>query len=495
MTSSTRTLPWLLALLFVVAFAFQGTRGIWEPDEGRYSSAGINMHESGDWLIPTVDGEHPHLTKPPLTYWALASSFALLGHNEWAARLPPALAFIGTGLCVFGLGRRLCPARPWLPAAVWALSLAPVVSSNIISTDPLLTFFETAAMFAFVEAWSRQGTDARRWYVLMWLGWGCAFLTKGPPGLLSLLGMVVFLAVHERSRLKAQFPAAGLLLFAVVAFSWFGLVIAQDPARLDYFLGYEVRDRIFTGVHDRNAEWYGAFKVYVPVLLVGTLPWSFLAVRAAGGLRPAWSAVRTALRDRQPQALLLAYWLAVPLLVFFLARSRLHLYVLPLFVPLAIVMARTLVDWPALAGRRMTITLLATAAAMVALKGVVAYQPSDRDARALAGHFTEFLDPHDISEIIFVGMRPFYGLNVYLDRHVEGIDLGKRRFEYSTVVTDETLCGVLAARERAAYATKQHHAAGFIAPAERCGWQVLRVGSVYADGTQVEFFLVRPRAD
>ena len=495
MTSSARALPWLLALFIVVAFAFQGTRGIWEPDEGRYSSAGINMHESGDWLIPTVDGEHPHLTKPPMTYWALAASFALLGHNEWAARLPAALAFIGTGLCVFGLGRRLCPARPWLPAAVWGLSLAPVAASNILSTDPLLAFFETAAMFAFVEGWSRSGSSARRWYVLMWLAWGCAFLTKGPPALLSLLAMVAFLSVHDRPRLRTIFPPLGLLLFTVVAFAWFGVVVAQDPDRLSYFLGYEVRDRIFTGVHKRNAEWYGAFKVYVPVLIAGTLPWSVFALRAAGGLRPAWSAVRAALRDRQPQALLLAYWLAVPLLVFFLAQSRLHLYVLPLFVPLAIVMARVLAPWPWLTGGRLTATLAVTLAAMVALKGFVAHQPSDRDARALAGHFREFLDPHDISEIVFVGMRPFYGLNVYLDRHVEGIDIGKRRFEYSRVVTEETLCDELAAHGRAAYATKQQHAAKFVAPAQRCGWQVTRVGSVYADGAQVEFYLVRPRAD
>ena len=108
-TAHSRVPLWLVALLCLMAFAFQGTRGIWEPDEGRYSSAGINMHESGDWLIPTIDGEHPHLTKPPMTYWALAASFALLGHNEWAARLPSAIAYIGTGLFVFGLGRRLCP--------------------------------------------------------------------------------------------------------------------------------------------------------------------------------------------------------------------------------------------------------------------------------------------------------------------------------------------------------------------------------------------------
>ena len=115
---NTRHYPpvWLVALLVFMAFVFQGTRGIWEPDEGRYTSVGLNMLESGDYLLPTIDGERPHLTKPPITYWALAGSFALLGRNEWAARLPGALAFIGTGLLVFGLGRRFCPAKPWLPA-------------------------------------------------------------------------------------------------------------------------------------------------------------------------------------------------------------------------------------------------------------------------------------------------------------------------------------------------------------------------------------------
>jgi 4-amino-4-deoxy-L-arabinose transferase len=116
-TAHTRVPIWLVALLCLMAFAFQGTRGLWDPDEGRYSSGGIHMQQSGDWLIPTVDGETPHLTKPPLTYWALAASFALLGHNEgrtvagehWPTSARPVL---------LGLGRRLCTRRPWLPA-VW----------------------------------------------------------------------------------------------------------------------------------------------------------------------------------------------------------------------------------------------------------------------------------------------------------------------------------------------------------------------------------------
>jgi 4-amino-4-deoxy-L-arabinose transferase-like glycosyltransferase len=480
---------WLVALLVVVAFAFQGTRGIWEPDEGRYSSAGINMHESGDWLIPTVDGEHPHLTKPPLTYWALAASFALLGHHEWVARLPSALAFIATGLLVFGLGRRLCPEHAALPAAVWALSFAPVMASNIVSTDPILVLFETAAMFAFVEAWSRgDAGSSRDWYTLMWLGWALAFLTKGPPGLLPLLGVLALLVVHDRSRVKALFVPLGLVAFVAVGFTWFALLIEQEPGRLRYFLAYELYDRVFSGAHDRNSRWYGGFEVYLPMLLVGTLPWSALALAAVAGPRGAWRRIREGLRARDRAALLLAYWLVVPLVVFFLARSRLHLYVLPLFVPLAVAMARALAGWRGLVGRRFGWTIGLAAVATVACKGVLAYWPSDRDAREVAAQLQRIGDGRPVDEIVFVEMRPFYGLNLYFDRHIEGVRIGDRPSRRATLVGEQTLCEELAEREHSIYGIKQRFVQRLLVAARACGASARRLGSVRADGNDIVFF-------
>jgi 4-amino-4-deoxy-L-arabinose transferase-like glycosyltransferase len=481
----------LLALLLVLAFAFQGTRGIWEPDEGRYTATGINMYEHGDWLVPSIDGEHPHLTKPPVTYWALATSFAVFGRNEWAARLPGALAFVGTGLLVFGLGRRLCAARPWLPATIYALSLAPVIGANIVSTDGLLTFFETAAMFAFVEAWHRGDGLRRGWIRMMWILWGLAFMTKGPPGLLPLLAVVLLVAWRERPSLRSLFDPLGIMAFAVVAFTWFAVLIAQEPGRLGYFLGYEVYDRVFTAKHDRNAQWYGGLLVYVPVLLVGPLPWWALAVTSVGGPRSAWSRLRARLREGDRQWWLLVAWFTVPFVVFMLARSRLQLYILPLFVPLALMAARPLANWRWLTPKRLAWTASATAIALLAIKGVLAYWHSDRDAREMARAVGQIIDPHGIDEIAFVGMRPFYGLNLYLDIHVESVDWGEKKIEYSRYVSEDDLCSEIRSNERNVYALKQSRSAKFLAAAEACAPdRIEEIGRFEADGNQIAVYKV-----
>jgi 4-amino-4-deoxy-L-arabinose transferase-like glycosyltransferase len=478
----------VLALLVVLAFAFQGSRGLWEPDEGRYTAAGVNMIESGDWLVPTVDREHPHLTKPPLTYWALAASFGALGHNEWAARLPGALAFVGTGLLVWGLGRRFVPGAPWLPAVVWALSPGPFVAANIVSTDALLVLFETLAMYAFVEAWTRGGGAARPWYLLMWLGWGLAFMTKGPPGLLPLLAVVAFLAVHDRSRLRELFPWGGLALFALVGLTWYAVIVLHAPDRLQYFLQHEVYDRVFTGTHRRNPQWYGGFEVYGPVLLLGALPWSVAALVAARGPSSVRRALRGRLRgDRSWQ--LVAYWFLVPLGVFFLARSRLALYVLPLFVPLSLALARPLVRLVAGRGRGLLVTATVTAGALVAAKGLLAYASVDRDARQIASHVAELTGDRGIVGVVFVDMNPYFGLTMYLDVAVEGIHRDPQRIRHSRPVDEETLCDELA-EGRHAFAVKRRHAASLESDAADCGYVLQRVGSLHADDNDVDLYLV-----
>lgn len=52
---------WLLISVFI--------RPMSVPDEGRYGDISRWMYESGDWLIPRLNGI-PFMHKPPLLHWA-----------------------------------------------------------------------------------------------------------------------------------------------------------------------------------------------------------------------------------------------------------------------------------------------------------------------------------------------------------------------------------------------------------------------------------------
>ena len=83
---------WLLLVVSLFTFfLLLGHRSLNEPDEGRYSVIASEMIETSNWLVPQL-WYVPHLDKPPLTYWAVAASMKLFGRNEWAVRLPVALA-------------------------------------------------------------------------------------------------------------------------------------------------------------------------------------------------------------------------------------------------------------------------------------------------------------------------------------------------------------------------------------------------------------------
>lgn len=413
-----------LATLALVAYAlaFQGARGLWEPDEGRYTDIALEMLRSRDFVTPAFNHEVPHFAKPPMVYWAIAGSVALLGRNEWAVRLPNALAFAATVLLVAALARRLVPGPWWLAPLVYATFLLPPGACNVVTTDTLLTLFETAAVLGFVSWWPRR---ARRGCPLplagMWLAFGLAFLTKGPPGVLPLAGIVVFAALAGGGReARRLFCPAGLACFAVTGFTWYAVVALIHPDLLVTLVHDEVVGRFASAIHHRNAAWYGALFVYGPTLLIGALPWTGPLLRAAWrGRRAVFG--RTWWRDtltRDPWAVFLACWLLVPLVFFALSRSRLPLYILPLFVPLALLVARHL-RWPA---QRRAITMAALVGALlsVGLRGAAAARASERDARQLAQEILR-LAPWPPQEVVFVDSPAVWGLRLYLPAEVESV--------------------------------------------------------------------------
>ncbi|RAP58108.1 glycosyltransferase family 39 protein [Oleiagrimonas sp. MCCC 1A03011] len=421
----------LACLLVLLGFAFQGTRPLWSRDEGRYTGNALQMIASGDYLVPAYNADRTNFNKPPMTAWLIAGSMRTFGQNTWAVRTPYALAFIFTALLLVGMGRTLIPDKPWLPGLVYACTLYPFLTANIVSTDVFLTLFEALAGFGFVRAFLDQdATHPRRWRVLMWLGFGLAFLTKGPPGLMPLLGMVPFVARRDGWRgLGRLFTPLGLLVFLVTGLGWYAAVVLTHPGLLEHYLRYEVYDRIFTSVHDRHGQWYGWIKVYVPALMLGTLPWWWSLLR---GLRRtlAPSRLRTLWRVPGPRLFLLL-WFVLPLCVFILARSRLPLYLLPLFLPLSLLLAyvlRTRID---LRRRSQRVLLVVWVLILIGLKGGVSlYEHPKIDnrlrTRELLGitrdvHFDSLVFVRNSDSESDVDETTPWGMRMYLNRPLYGV--------------------------------------------------------------------------
>ncbi|HEV8695131.1 MAG TPA: glycosyltransferase family 39 protein, partial [Lysobacter sp.] len=167
---------WVATLAVVLALGFLGSRGIWDPDEGRYTNVALNMLDSGDWLNPRRSDEVGHWTKPPLTYWAIASSVAVFGRNPWAARLPSALAYLLSVWLAWRVARRLAPGSETQAAVVYATMLLTLGASQMITTDYVLSACVGLAMWAFVEARFGESMWSKRWIALMWAAFALAFL-------------------------------------------------------------------------------------------------------------------------------------------------------------------------------------------------------------------------------------------------------------------------------------------------------------------------------
>src|SRR6266480_4047139 len=374
----------------LVWFAGLEYRGLFTPDEGRYADIARSMLDSNDWVTPRLNGIK-YFEKPPLQYWATAGTFALFGVDEWTARLWPALTgFLGIALTAFA-GFRLAPNSPWLlTASAVAGCWGYFLGGQFLTLDMGLTFFLTAAMLGF--ALSRR-TDIspraeRGWMVLAWAAVACAVLSKGIVGIvIPGLALLVYLVIErDLSPLRRLHWVAGLCVFGAIVLPWFILVQERNPEFFGFFFIREHFERYWLPHHHRAGPWW----YFIPVLLVGLLPWT-PSIPAA--LARAW---RTAAPPGFKIDRFLVIWAGVVVVFFSASHSKLPGYVLPALPAILLLLAR---HYPALSERARRAPALACIASGLAL-GLLAAVLPHLDARL---SWTEF-DAHYAIWLLAAGL-------------------------------------------------------------------------------------------
>src|SRR5262245_10914153 len=301
------------------------------PDAPRYVRVAVEMHRAHGWVRPTVAGL-PWLEKPPLYYWLAGISFSLFGETEWAARLPSVAAAVLLAFATALFGARLYGARAGLHAGfVLATSILPFAYGHAATMDMLLA--ATVTVGTGLLALRLLGIAGPLAVPAATAVLGLATLAKGPLGLV-LPGLVVvayLLATREWRFVRELLSPGAIAAFLIVAAPWYLLVLrAEGRAFVDVFLLDHNVQRFTSTIHRHPGPPY----YYVPLLLAGVFPCSGLVLPGLAGLAP---------RRSRTDAFVLA-WLAVPLVFFSLAGSKLPGYILPCLPPLALLMGRSAVQ-------------------------------------------------------------------------------------------------------------------------------------------------------
>ena len=314
--------------------------GLVGADEPRYAQVAREMLARHDYVTPYLWG-HPWLEKPALYYWRAMLAFREFGVHDWSARLPSAsFAFILIALIYLHI-RRFRPGGQ-LDAALITASCAGILSfARGASTDMQLAAPFCIGMLGWY-AWYE--TDSKFWLFDLYFFVGAATLAKGPVApFLAIAIILAFTALRrEWSLPRRTIWIPGIALYLAMVLPWYIAVQRRNPSFLRVFFLQHNLERFATDryLHDQS-HWY-----YIPVTLLGLMPWTVIAIRAlAEAIQQSiaeWRARRskrhyvghTRWGDAFPEFLVL--FALFPIAFFSLSRSKLPGYILPAIPPLTI---------------------------------------------------------------------------------------------------------------------------------------------------------------
>jgi 4-amino-4-deoxy-L-arabinose transferase-like glycosyltransferase len=324
--SSSSFSGWLLLTGFCGFLFFFGLSyfGLLGADEPRYAQVAREMLERHDWITPTLGGQ-PWLEKPILYYWQAILSYKVFGVSDWAARLPSAVDATLMVLAIFLFLRRFRAGTELDGALITASAAGMIGFARAASMDMPLAATFTIAMLAWY-AWHETGSKT---YLAAFYGFiALGTLAKGPVApFLAAVTIVAFAAARKNfGTILKTLWIPGVLIFLVVAGSWYTAVQLRNPEFFRVFILEHNLSRFGTNrYHHPQPFWF-----YLPVVLIGLLPWAAFAIAAVVECLRNWLRDKSAgQKSGDAFSLFLLIWLALPVLFFSLSQSKLPGYILP----------------------------------------------------------------------------------------------------------------------------------------------------------------------
>jgi 4-amino-4-deoxy-L-arabinose transferase-like glycosyltransferase len=234
------------------------------------------MVQTGDYWVPRMNGS-PHLTKPPLYYWAGAACAQLTWLPQRIAyRLPSVLCALLVLALTFWLCRSLELIHLALPS-VLILTCCHEFYLNARSAnyDMMLT---ACALFSVVSFHRYLCTGREIWLPAAGIGAVLALLTKATPAVLLIGAPVLAMAMGmgKLSLLKRPVVLASIVVVPLgICLAWYALMWWRVPEagvvlHREGLLPFGVRAEGRTTEHFENPLFYAykLFKITAPAFLL-----------------------------------------------------------------------------------------------------------------------------------------------------------------------------------------------------------------------------------
>jgi 4-amino-4-deoxy-L-arabinose transferase-like glycosyltransferase len=242
-------------------------------DETRYLAVAWEMWNSGNYLVPHLNGI-PYHHKPPLLFWLTTLGWRVFGVSETWGRLVAPLFALGCLLVGARLAQSLFPKYP-AAAGVAPLAMTGTflfaVFSSFIYFDTMVTFFTLLGLLGIWRA--AEGRTHWGWGLFAFaLGFGV--LSKGPVQLLNL-APAALLAPWWAPQRPASWKhwygefAFAVVIGAIIALAWAIPAAIAGGSNFAYmlFIG-QTADRVVDAMWHERPWWW-----YVPVSFVLVFPW------------------------------------------------------------------------------------------------------------------------------------------------------------------------------------------------------------------------------
>ncbi len=326
----------LITFFSVIFFLWLGSRPLFVPDEGRYAEIAREMFTSGNYITPYLN-EIKYFEKPILFYWLGAAAIKIGGLNLWALRSVNAVLGLMGCLLTYIVTRQLYDRLTGLLAAlILGTSALFFVMTHMISLDLPVTVFISASLYFFLLGIQ----SCTRYY--FWGAAACAalaVLTKGLIGIVFPLMIIgVWISLTKQWKLLKQcYIPSSLFIFFIIAAPWHYIVNLYHPEFFHfYFIEQQFMRYTTNQIGHQEPAWF-----FIPYFIVGCFPWCFFMPQAL------FSAVKEVMgphRSGYPTELFFLLWIILIFAFFSFSQSKLIPYILPVFPPLAILIAKYLRD-------------------------------------------------------------------------------------------------------------------------------------------------------